>query len=54
MLVHFLAYTPLLFLSRTHVIYRKDRKMELLENPTELSGENVLPGFILNLHRIWR
>lgn len=39
---------------RRVIIYRKDRKIELLENPTELSGENVLPGFILNLHRIWR
>jgi Uma2 family endonuclease len=27
--------------------------VEILENPSELSGEDVLPGFVLNLHRIW-
>ncbi|TAE50716.1 MAG: Uma2 family endonuclease [Oscillatoriales cyanobacterium] len=25
----------------------------LLINPTELSGEDVLPGFVLNLRRVW-
>ncbi|MCC3579051.1 Uma2 family endonuclease [Microcoleus sp. PH2017_32_RDM_D_A] len=25
-----------------------------LANPTELSGEDVLPGFVLNLRRVWR
>jgi Uma2 family endonuclease len=34
-------------------IYRPDRVVEVLENPTELSGEDVLPGFILNLRRVW-
>ena len=33
-------------------IYRQGREKEILENPTELSGEEVLPGFILNLARI--
>jgi Uma2 family endonuclease len=33
-------------------IYRQGRETEILENPTELSGEAVLPGFILNLARI--
>ena len=33
-------------------IYRQGREKEILENPTELSGEPVLPGFILNLTRI--
>ncbi|MCC3448334.1 Uma2 family endonuclease [Microcoleus sp. PH2017_09_SFU_O_A] len=26
----------------------------ILANPTELSGEDVLPGFVLNLRRVWR
>jgi Uma2 family endonuclease len=34
-------------------IYRSRKPVEVLENPTELSGEEVLPGFILNLRRVW-
>jgi Uma2 family endonuclease len=34
-------------------IYRAQGEVELLENPTELSGEEVLPGFVLNLKRVW-
>lgn len=35
-------------------IYRPGQPIEVLENPMELSGEEVLPGFVLNLRRIWR
>ena len=35
-------------------IYRQGRDVEILDRPTELSGEDVLPGFRLNLRRIWR
>lgn len=34
-------------------IYRPGRAVEVLSNPTELSGEDVLPGFLLNLRRMW-
>ena len=34
-------------------IYRPDRDVEVLENPTELSGEDILPGFVLDLQSIW-
>jgi Uma2 family endonuclease len=34
-------------------IYRPGQAVEVLESPTELSGEDVLPGFILNLESIW-
>lgn len=34
-------------------IYRQGAEVEILENPTELSGEDVLPGFVLTLRRIW-
>ncbi|MEI1377267.1 Uma2 family endonuclease [Nostoc sp. UHCC 0926] len=34
-------------------IYRPGLAVEVLENPTELSGEAVLPGFVLNLRRVW-
>ncbi len=34
-------------------IYRQGREKEILENPTTLSGEDVLPGFVLNLSLIW-
>ena len=33
-------------------IYRPHRDVEILENPETLSGEDVLPGFILNLKPI--
>jgi Uma2 family endonuclease len=35
-------------------IYRPDREVEVLENPQELSGKDVLHGFILSLSRVWR
>ncbi|QTA92311.1 Uma2 family endonuclease [Desulfonema magnum] len=34
-------------------IYRPDRDPECLENPKEISGESVLPKFILALDEIW-
>ena len=34
-------------------IYRQGIEKEILENPTTVSGEDVLPGFILNLSLIW-
>ncbi|MBE9223985.1 Uma2 family endonuclease [Phormidium sp. LEGE 05292] len=34
-------------------IYRQGKAVELLESPTELSGEDVLLGFVLNLQFIW-
>jgi len=34
-------------------IYRQGREKEIVENPTTLSGEDVLPGFVLNLSLIW-
>lgn len=34
-------------------IYRPGQPPELLSNPAQLSGEDVLPGFVLNLGLIW-
>ncbi len=34
-------------------IYRPGIEVEMLDNPTELSGEGVLPDFLLNLRRVW-
>ncbi|MBW4482127.1 MAG: Uma2 family endonuclease [Tildeniella torsiva UHER 1998/13D] len=33
-------------------VYRPDQPVEILENPSSLSGEAVLPGFVLNLSRV--
>ncbi|NJL63361.1 MAG: Uma2 family endonuclease [Methylacidiphilales bacterium] len=33
-------------------IYRLGKPVEILENPTQISGEDVLPGFILDLQII--
>ncbi|MDB9314478.1 Uma2 family endonuclease [Spirulina sp. CS-785/01] len=34
-------------------IYRAGQAVEILENPSSLSGETVLPGFNLNLKRVF-
>ena len=34
-------------------IYRQGQPKELLESPTSLSGEDILPGFVLDLQIIW-
>ncbi|MEC4804340.1 MAG: Uma2 family endonuclease [Jaaginema sp. PMC 1079.18] len=34
-------------------IYRLGGEVEVLENPSTLSGEAVLPGFTLSLQRLW-
>ncbi|NEO00067.1 MAG: Uma2 family endonuclease [Moorea sp. SIO3I7] len=34
-------------------IYRPSRDVEVLESPSSLSGEEVLPGFVLYLDLIW-
>ena len=33
-------------------IYRPGKDVEILDNPASLSGENVLPGFVLHLQQI--
>jgi Uma2 family endonuclease len=39
--------------SRQVEIYRPGQEVEVVESPANLSGEMVLPGFILNLQPIW-
>jgi Uma2 family endonuclease len=34
-------------------IYRQNQDVEVLDNPTTLSGEDVLPGFVLDLTEVW-
>ncbi|ACK73596.1 protein of unknown function DUF820 [Gloeothece citriformis PCC 7424] len=34
-------------------IYRLGEAVEILQNPKTLKGENVLPGFVLDLEPIW-
>ncbi|MDF5724654.1 MAG: Uma2 family endonuclease [Rhizonema sp. PD37] len=34
-------------------IYRQGKEVEVLESPTELSGEDVLPGFVLKMQIVW-
>lgn len=33
-------------------IYRQGQDKQILQAPTSLSGESVLPGFVLDLHQI--
>jgi Uma2 family endonuclease len=39
--------------TQTVEIYRQGQAVEVLQSPTTLSGEDVLPGFALNLQLIW-
>ncbi|MDB9515378.1 Uma2 family endonuclease [Roseofilum reptotaenium CS-1145] len=39
--------------NRTVEVYRVGLEVEILSNPTGLSGEKVVPGFVLNLRRVW-
>lgn len=39
--------------SRQVEIYRPNREVEVLESPATVSGEDVLPRFVLNLESIW-
>ncbi|NJL68092.1 MAG: Uma2 family endonuclease [Microcoleus sp. SM1_3_4] len=34
-------------------IYRPGRNVEVLQSPQTLSGEDILPGFVMNLQKIW-
>ena len=34
-------------------IYRQGQDVEILDNPATLSGEDVLPGFVLDLTEVW-
>ncbi len=38
---------------RTALIYRLEQSVVVLQSPTSLSGEDVLPGFVLDLQRIF-
>lgn len=43
----------LLNINRQVEIYRQGQAVEILNSPTSLSGEEVLPGFILDLSVVW-
>ncbi|HEY9744321.1 MAG TPA: Uma2 family endonuclease, partial [Coleofasciculaceae cyanobacterium] len=34
-------------------IYRQGQEVEVLDNPSTLSDEDVLPGFVLDLTEVW-
>jgi len=38
---------------RTVYVYRRGSSLQTLENPSTLSGEPVLPGFVFNISEIW-
>lgn len=39
---------------QTTLIYRRDQEVQVLRSPTSLSGEDVLPAFMLTLDPLWR
>ncbi|MBR8829060.1 MAG: Uma2 family endonuclease, partial [Gomphosphaeria aponina SAG 52.96 = DSM 107014] len=39
--------------TRTVEIYRQGKDQEVLSNPESLSGEEVLPDFVLDLSIVW-
>lgn len=34
-------------------IYRQGKEVELLDSPTSITGEDVMPGFVLELETVW-
>lgn len=34
-------------------IYRPGQEVECLDNPDTVSGDPVLPGFVLNMSKVW-
>lgn len=34
-------------------IYRPGKQVECLDQPAEVRGEDILPGFVLNLSKVW-
>lgn len=40
-------------MTRRVEIYRQGQPKQVLESPTSLSGEEVLPGFVLDLQIVW-
>lgn len=34
-------------------VYRPQMPVECLENPDTVSGEDILPGFVLNMNKVW-
>jgi len=38
--------------NQTVEIYRQDQEKEILSNPNQVTGENILPGFVLSLQGI--
>jgi Uma2 family endonuclease len=39
--------------NRQVYIYRPAMTVECLDNPENVSGETVLPGFVLNMNKVW-
>jgi Uma2 family endonuclease len=39
--------------TQTIEIYRPNQAVEVLQSPSTITGEDVLPGFVLNLQPIW-
>ena len=39
--------------NRTVEVYRINQLVEVLKEPQRLFGESVLPGFVLDLNRVW-
>lgn len=39
--------------NRTVEVYRMNQPVEVLKEPEKISGESVLPEFMLDLNRVW-
>ncbi|HEY9813313.1 MAG TPA: Uma2 family endonuclease, partial [Candidatus Sericytochromatia bacterium] len=34
-------------------IYRLGQEVEILQDPAQMSGEDILPGFVLDMQIVW-
>jgi Uma2 family endonuclease len=39
--------------NRQVIIYRQSQEVGIVDNPQTLSGEDILPGFVLQMETIW-
>ncbi len=39
--------------NRKVYIYRHNQEAEILDNPESVSGDRILPGFMLQMAKIW-
>ncbi|MBW4637651.1 MAG: Uma2 family endonuclease, partial [Gloeocapsa sp. UFS-A4-WI-NPMV-4B04] len=48
-----IIFDILLAFTLNRTVLRPGEDVEILKTPNNVSGEDVLPGFVLNLNKVW-